>query len=473
MADTGAGLTFIVVGASIAGLASAIGLKASGHKVLVLEKETQLGGTESILNGCARVPPNGYKVLSDWGLENEIRAKGTVGEGFAAYKYDGGKTAGRNFLGMNLWNPELLHEARGDFVSFLHKDLLRILHDAAIRNLAPAQAEGTKLQDSSPQVTVQFGAEVIDLDCHTCSVTLRSGEIHRGDVIIGADGSNGIVRATLMGREGAVSGRDDVPTGLAVYSTIIPKGLIVTDPDLGSFYEHPQSTLSMGSKRAAVTSTVGEDDDTFLWVFTPDGSQDGTWTRHADRKMAEILGSCDPQIRKLSALAGYSACIQIKDHYKLESWVSESGRVLVLGEAAHPSPPIALHAYSVSLEDGAFIGKVFSHTRDRERIPEFLHAFEEHRKPRCARILEMEMGYIDLITLPDGEKQLARDDMMRANHAVGRNVFDAPESRLQQMLDRTRMVFDYDPSDDADEWWVSWGRFRDPSRRESISINKI
>ena len=45
-----------------------------------------------------------------------------------------------------------------------------------------------------------------------------------------------------------------------------------------------------------------------------------------------------PRIRKLAELAGPAICIAHEPPSKLESWVSESGRVLVLGDAAHPFP---------------------------------------------------------------------------------------------------------------------------------------
>jgi hypothetical protein len=101
-----------------------------------------------------RLPPNGCKVLFDWGLETEIRENAVVGEGFMIYncKYrfirlhlrielkeaqmipKGRSLAGitsvshRRFasdrqlininlsIGLNLWDPELLVEARGDFL---------------------------------------------------------------------------------------------------------------------------------------------------------------------------------------------------------------------------------------------------------------------------------------------------------------------------------------------------------------------
>ncbi|KAJ6468076.1 hypothetical protein C8R47DRAFT_1151703 [Mycena vitilis] len=450
MEGSSSSLDFIIVGASITGLAAAIALKASGHNVLVLEKEPQLGGTSSIPSGCARVPPNGSKILFDWGLEKEVKDNAAILEGWAAYQYEGTDSA-RDFLGIHRWDPELLREARGKFLHFRHQDLLRILYDAAVR---PAEHVPT------PQVAVLFGAEVVDVDSDTCTVTLQSGETHVGDAIIGADGARGVVRRLLMCEEDAVPERDDVPTGLALYGAVIPKTSALNDPDLASFHEFPESTAAMGSNRGAVTFAVGKERDITLWIYTPDSPVDGSWGEIADRKLTDILGPCDVGIRKLAALAGPATCVQIKDHYDLKSWVSQSGKVVVLGEAAHPFPPGSLHTYSIALEDGAFIGKIFSYTRKKDRIPEFLYAFQEHRQARCAHIRDTDKQYIGGITLEDGEVQAARNAAMRANTAAGRDVMKSAGADAEEMLEEMRVTFGYDPADDADEWWVSWGRYR-------------
>lgn len=44
------------------------------------------------------------------------------------------------------------------------------------------------------------------------------------------------------------------------------------------------------------------------------------------------------------------------------------------------------------------------------------------------------------MTMPDGEKQIARDATMRANHVAGRNVLDAPETDMHAMWDSMRMM---------------------------------
>ncbi|KAF7323836.1 FAD-binding-3 domain-containing protein [Mycena kentingensis (nom. inval.)] len=422
-------IRFIVAGASAAGLTAAIGLKAAGHDVLVLEKETQLGGPDAIPSGGIRLPPNGCKVLFDWGLEEEIRKHAVVGKGFTVWKYEG-VDGGRDFLGTNRWPPELLTDARGDFLQMRHKDLLQILYDAALR------AHTRKASESS---------------------------LLHADAIIGADGARGYFRRALLAQE-SESIDADVPRGLAVYSAIIPKARALTDPLVAKLYETPQNqmvTFWQGPNRGAQALLTGAEEDLTLWVYTPDTEQDGSWTQPADVRITDVVGKCEPLIERLAQLSGPATCVQIKNSHNLESWVSKSGKVVVLGEAAHPYPTISLHTYSIAIEDGAFVGKIFSHTRNTGRVPEFLYAFEEARKPRCLHIYQSEKQYIDMMALPHGAMQAERDASMRANDAAGRNVMDSgDEHALQRMWDDMRMVFGYDPADAADEWWISWGRLR-------------
>src|SRR5712672_560069 len=52
----------------------AIGLAMSGHTVRVLEESSRL----AIPFGGIRVPPNVTKILTQWGLEDDLRRKGTI-----------------------------------------------------------------------------------------------------------------------------------------------------------------------------------------------------------------------------------------------------------------------------------------------------------------------------------------------------------------------------------------------------------
>ncbi|KAJ7038499.1 hypothetical protein C8F04DRAFT_1255779 [Mycena alexandri] len=139
-----------------------------------------------------------------------------------------------------------------------------------------------------------------------------------------------------------------------------------------------------------------------------------------------------------------------------------------------------MYSYSIAIEDGAFIGKIFPHTRDPARIPEFFSAFEENRWETTVPAHQQVRSTVDIMALPfmiRGPMQAERDAAMRGNKAAGRNVIDAGEAHLQDMWDDMRMVhvpalarptythgvlsFGYDPADDADDWWMSWRQLRD------------
>ncbi|KAJ7638217.1 hypothetical protein FB45DRAFT_902293 [Roridomyces roridus] len=452
MSDATSRLEFIIVGASVSGLASAIGLKASGHRVRVLEKDLQLGGIGSVPNGsgCAQVPPNGCKILSDWGLDAELQANSAPISGFTMYKYDAAGSVSPDFIGVNLWDEEMLSEARGGYMQLplSHRELVRILYEFAVK---PTEEHPT------PLVSVLFGQEVVSVDCNACSVTLRSGEIHSADGILGADGARGVVRRALKAEEEALPD-SDVWTGISAYRSVSFLSL-AAGIDQSYQYRYPECTTWITSQRAARTFPVGKDRDLSLLVYTPDSSQDPTWTEEAEKKLVDVLGTeCDAHLRKLAALAGTSTCVQIKDHGDLDSWVSESGRVLAIGDAAHPFPPGALHSYSCSLEDGVFVGKLFSHTQSADRIPEFMRAFQEHRESRCTHIRDGEKEILRLMMLPEGPEKIATEVSMRKKQAAGRNVL---EGDLESLLDDFITVFSYDARDDADEYWMAWGRYRD------------
>jgi len=59
---------------AIAGLSMAIGLAMSGHSVRVLEKSSRFGKPP----GGIRLPPNVTKILVQWGLEDELRRRGSL-----------------------------------------------------------------------------------------------------------------------------------------------------------------------------------------------------------------------------------------------------------------------------------------------------------------------------------------------------------------------------------------------------------
>ncbi len=120
---------------------------------------------------------------------------------------------------------------------------------------------------------------------------------------------------------------------------------------------------------------------------------------------------------------------------------------------------------SMSLEDASVLAKLFSHLRNEEQIPSFLHAYQNLREERCQKTRNLDVSNVLFQTAPDTEETIERQAQMRQRHDEGRNVLsgDGDDSTVAQW-DQNRELFAYDAEDEADNWWVQWGLLRERSK---------
>ncbi|KAK7041031.1 hypothetical protein R3P38DRAFT_3453042 [Favolaschia claudopus] len=119
-----------------------------------------------------------------------------------------------------------------------------------------------------------------------------------------------------------------------------------------------------------------------------------------------------------------------------------------------------------ALENGAVLAKLFSHLATDSQITDFLYAFQELRQPRAQTVLTSETGVIHYMGMPNGPEQEARDQAMQAKHKAGGYLFSGDDESAEWAEIKT--VFGYDAEDEADNWWVTWGRLKARSVRKSI-----
>ena len=98
----------------------------------------------------------------------------------------------------------------------------------------------------------------------------------------------------------------------------------------------------------------------------------------------------------------------------LDSWATPSGRLVILGDAAHAMLPYMSQGAAMAIEDGAALALVLGKIRSVRELPFATRVFETERKKRAGQMQEASAVNSMIWHFEDGPLQHARDASMRA-----------------------------------------------------------
>jgi len=308
---------FVVVGAGIAGLATAVALQRDGHRVVVLEarSDTSPGAGISIW-------PNALAALDEIGLGDAVRAAGG--------RVTAGAMRWRDGSWLRAPAPQRLVKALGE--------PLVVIQRAALRDvLAAALAPGT----------VRHGANVSALVAMAggARLTLEGRGVIDADAVIGADGTHSVVARHLNGTLAHRYAGYTAWRGVARYAL---------DPDLAG------ETLAAG----AVVGHVPLGDDLTYWFATeqtPEGGRRGLGELdhvrqkfgHWAQPVPDILAATDPA----NVLRN-----DLYDRAPARQWAR--GPIVVVGDAAHPMRPHLGQGGCQAIEDAVVLAHLVRRAAD-------------------------------------------------------------------------------------------------------------
>lgn len=139
---------------------------------------------------------------------------------------------------------------------------------------------------------------------------------------------------------------------------------------------------------------------------------------------------------------------------RLQTWISGSKKLLILGDAAHAMVPYMSQGAAMAVEDGAALATAISKIKYKDQVPTALHVFEKERMSRSYGMQSASLVNGKLWHFPDGPLQKARDLGMRAE-VEGRPFVES----TNQWSDPVTQIwaYGYDAEDAIEELWQSEG----------------
>jgi salicylate hydroxylase len=369
-------LRVAIVGAGIGGLAAALFLRRAGIDVTVHEQAAELAE----VGAGIVVAPNMVRLLEKLGLGAELTAFAVRLE--AAWEFRCWRDGRVLFVQPMGEDCERLYGAhcyvahRADLVGMLRRSLPRELLHLDHRCIAVRQRED--------DVELVFA----DRAGRTSTVVT--------DAVIGADGIHSAIRSLIA------------PEVMPRFSGLCAFRCLVPAENAPAMALRPVQTLWLGPGHHFVHYPISGGRLINLVAFAPAGAwRTESWTADGDIDdlRAEFTG-WDPRLDQLITSATSTKRWAIYDRDPLAGWTS--GRVALLGDAAHAMLPFFAQGAAQAVEDAAVLAGCLRGA-DRASLPQALQRYDHVRRPRTTRVQLMSRGREIQNHLPDGPEQEARD----------------------------------------------------------------
>jgi 2-polyprenyl-6-methoxyphenol hydroxylase-like FAD-dependent oxidoreductase len=328
---------FLVIGAGIAGLATAVALQRRGHDVTILESRSDTTSGAGI-----SIWPNALAALDHVGLGDAVRETG------------GRVTAGALRWRNGAW---LRHPSRERIVKALGEPLVVVRRSALNDVLSGALATGA----------VHYGvtAKEIELTTDGVRVTLSDSTAREVAAVIGADGTHSVVARYLNGPLRNRYAGYTAWRGIAD-STIDP---VLAGETLGAGIEcghvplGPDHTYWFATERAPEGRVA------------PDGELAYLKTKFASwaEPIPTLLAATEP---------GIVLHNDLYDRDQARVW--SKGPIVLVGDAAHPMRPHLGQGGCQGLEDAAILAGFVDQTDD---LSTAFARFAKFRRPRVQALV--------------------------------------------------------------------------------------
>ena len=324
----------VVVGAGIAGLTTALCLNHFGINACVYERSNEV----TTAGAGIQLSPNANRVFSHIGLFDEISALSRRCKGVRVFDYKS--------------NSQL---ALFDYMKFKRDAAFLLCHRSDLVSILYAACKKLK-------IPVHFDKKLEKIK--NGEVIFSDGNVYSADIIVGADGLHSNVRKAVIDEEKPIFTRQ------IAWRSIVPNSINQDD------FSH----VTLAPKRHLVSYPINDGSQLNLVLikeqneWQPDG-----WKHPEDPKVVkENFKDFSDEASKIIA--------SIESVYKWglfrypmkKKWYND--RVILVGDAAHPTLPFLAQGAAMAIEDSFVIASKIS------KFPKLSFAFNEFQRERFPRV---------------------------------------------------------------------------------------
>ena len=186
------------------------------------------------------------------------------------------------------------------------------------------------------------------------------------------------------------------------------------DPDIAWLVEKPTLNCWIGDGQHVMSYTIAGGHTFNMVLSHRDHSDPSTWDQaHAVENAKQAFRGWDPRLVKIINMIEKTMKWPLLTGQSLDRWVSDSRRLVILGDAAHAMVPYMSQGAAMAVEDGAALAETLHQMDAEEQLGDALKIFESARIKRTRGMQTASLVNGKLWHFPDGPEQHARDAAMR------------------------------------------------------------